>query len=74
MNKNDKINFEYSLRQNGMKSTLFWELDGIVRNAKSLLAEPSKGIFPEGTDLEEVREAVRSENWDKVRKLTGALI
>lgn len=31
MNNNDRINFEYSLRPNGMGSTLFWELNQIQK-------------------------------------------
>lgn len=80
MNNHDKINFEYSLRPNGMGSKLFWELNQIVANqiqkpfVKEELVKHRRGIFPEGTDLEEVRQAVRDKDWNKVRRLTGALI
>jgi len=78
MNNNDRINFEYALRPNGMDSNIFWELNQIVANQiqKPFVKEEvmMRGIFPEGTDLEEVRQAVRDKNWNKVRRLTGALI
>ncbi len=79
MTRDDRINFEYSLRPNGMDSNIFWELNQIVASQIQMPLEREelvkhRGIFPEGTNLEEVRQAVRDKDWNKVRRLTGALI
>lgn len=41
MSKDDRVNYEYSLRPLAMSSNLFWTLDGLIRNHK-----PLKGFKP----------------------------
>jgi len=54
-----------------MSSKLFWQLDQIVRVSPFQITP--NGLFPAGTDLDEVRQAVENGNYDEVRRLTGAL-
>jgi len=72
MTYEDKVNYEYSLKPIGMDSSIFWELAAIVGGSWQREVKPT-GLFPLGTDLEEVRQAMRDGDYDKVRRLTGAL-
>lgn len=71
MNNNDRINFEYSLRPNGMDSTLFWELNQIVA---SQIQKPfvEKIIAKKGDKLVPVGRATLAEVvFEAGRKLKG---
>lgn len=70
MNNNDRINFEYSLRPNGMGSKLFWELDQIVT---SQIQKPFvEKIMKKGDKLVPVGRATLAEVVFEVgRKLRG---